>query len=114
MTEKCRILIVDDHPIVQEGIQTLLEKEPSFEVLGIASNGREAVEMTQTLKPDIVILDIAMPGTDGLSVASQLHESSDPAKILVYSMTANKEYVSAFFRIGVNAYVLKEDPISAL
>jgi DNA-binding NarL/FixJ family response regulator len=114
MSEKTKVLIVDDHSVVIEGITTILSSEPDFEIVGAGSDGREALSLVESLKPDIVILDISMPGLDGIDAAHEIKTQNDDVDILVYSMSASKEHITALFREGVSGYVLKHEPLSEL
>jgi DNA-binding NarL/FixJ family response regulator len=112
MHDKTRVLIVDDHVVVIEGIKTVLSSEPDFEVVGSALDGGEAVSMIESLKPDIVILDISMPNVDGMETAREIKKIDQNIQILIYSMSSSKEHITAFFREGVSGYVLKGEPLS--
>lgn len=114
MAEKSTVLIVDDHRVVLEGISNLLEDEPDFEVVGTATEGKEGLSLLQALGPDILVLDITMPGPDGVEVAEAVREKHPDTRILVYTMHSSREYIAALFRAGVSAYVLKEEPLSEL
>lgn len=107
--ERVRILIADDHRMVIEGIRAILDQEPSFEIVGDASNGREAVEKARALSPDVIIMDISMPDMDGIEATRAILEqrSSHPPAILVLSMYGNKEFVEEIVAAGARGYVLK-------
>jgi DNA-binding NarL/FixJ family response regulator len=111
---KSTILLVDDHRVVIEGIKSALKEYPEFEVLGEVTNGLEAVESVKSLKPDIMILDISMPGLSGVEVAKKIKQVAPEIKIIVYTMHADKEFVVDLFKAGISAYVLKDDPLSDL
>jgi DNA-binding NarL/FixJ family response regulator len=108
------ILIADDHHVVLEGIQKALMEHPGFAVAGTASDGRDTVEQVRKIKPDILILDVSMPGMNGIKVAEKVKRESPRTRILVYSMHTDSEYVRALFRTGISGYVLKEEPLRAL
>ena len=114
MVEKKTVLIVDDHPVVIKGLSSLIKDEPDFELAGSTTDSRQALSMIQSLKPDIVILDILMPHMDGVEVARQIKENHSESKILVYSLSALKENILSLFRSGISGYVLKEEPFSEL
>jgi DNA-binding NarL/FixJ family response regulator len=114
MSEKTKVLIVDDHPVVIEGLKGVIEADPDFELAGTAQDGQEALTMIRSLDPDIVILDILMPGMDGVEVSQKIREWNDRIKILIYSMSASGEAVVSLFRSGISGYVLKEEPFSEL
>lgn len=114
MADKCRLLIADDHAVVVEGIRNLLSESQDFEVVGSAADGLEAVELVKSLKPDLLLLDISMPNLDGIEAAYEIKKIDQNIKILIYSMTATREYVISLFKAGVYGYVLKEEPLSEL
>jgi len=114
MSEKATVLVVDDHSIVVEGIRKSIEKEPDFELAGVAADGLEAIEQVKTLKPDLIVLDVSMPNLNGVKTTHQIRRSSDRTRIVIFSMYSDKEYVIELFKCGVSAYVLKEEPLSDL
>ncbi len=111
---KTKILIVDDHRVVIEGIKRALQNYPEFEVVGEAADGLEAVESVKSLSPDIVIMDISMPNLNGVEAVKHIKQFSPETRIVVYSMYSDKEFVIDLFRTGISAYVLKDDPLSDL
>lgn len=114
MPAKTGIYIIDDHSVVIEGIRKVLANEKTYEIVGFSCDGRNAVSEVQTLRPDIVILDVSMPAMDGLEIAHTLKSSCKDSLILVYSMSSSRQHITTFFREGVSAYVLKEEPLSEL
>ena len=112
--KKTKILIVDDHRVVIEGIKSTLAEHSEFEVVGEAPNGREAVKLSQSLRPDIVIMDISMPDLNGIDATLQIKKLCPDIRIIIFSMHANREYVIDLFMAGISAYVLKDDPLSEL
>jgi DNA-binding NarL/FixJ family response regulator len=112
--KRIRILIADDHTVVVQGIKSILEDYPEFEVIGTASDGVEAVEKVETLKPDILILDVSMPNLDGVEAAYQIREKNKKIAILVFTMHADKEYVLSLYRAGISGYLFKDEPMSDL
>ena len=111
---KSEILLVDDHRVVIEGIRSALESEAEFQVVGEALDGHQAVEMVKTLKPDMVIMDISMPGLNGVEATRKINKIAPDTRIIVFTMYSDKEYVVALFKEGISAFVLKEDPLSEL
>jgi DNA-binding NarL/FixJ family response regulator len=111
---KTKILIVDDHRVVIEGIRGALREHAAFEVVGEALNGRQAVRQVESLGPDIVIMDISMPNLNGLDATRQIKKTSPETRIIIFTMYSNKEYIVDLFKSGVSAYVLKEDPMADL
>lgn len=108
---KTRILIADDHPIVRSGIRTELSRQEDFEITGEAVTSDQALEMTIETAPDVLILDISMPGIRAVEVIKEIHKRRIPTKILVYSAYGDKGTVSGILRVGVEGYMLKdEDP----
>ncbi len=106
--DKTKILIVDDHSVVFEGIRSALETHPEFDVVGEAIDGLQAVERTKSLRPEIVILDISMPNLGGIEATRQIKELNPGIKIVIYTMYSDKEFVVDLFKAGISAYVLKE------
>jgi DNA-binding NarL/FixJ family response regulator len=109
-----RVLLVDDHTIVRAGIRSLLEKLPGLDVVAEAADGREALTLAAAYTPDVVLLDIGMPGLNGLEAAARLREVAPKARIIILSMHANEEYAVRAFQAGVSGYVLKQSAIDDL
>lgn len=107
-TATTTIVLVDDHPIVREGLRTVLEREPGLAVIGEASDGAEALELVQRVKPTLLILDVRMPGKSGLEVAREVSHVSPQTRVLVLSMYAAEGYVTEALASGVAGYILKE------
>lgn len=106
--KKIRILIADDHALVREGIRALLSSCDDMEVVGEATDGRSAIDMSRKLTPDIVLMDIAMPGLGGLEATLEIRSSFPDVKVLVITQYDNKEYIYRFLKAGVSGYVLKK------
>jgi two-component system, NarL family, response regulator NreC len=102
------IILVDDHPVVRRGMQALLESERDFSIVGVASDGLEAVELTERLKPDVVVLDLMMPGLSGLEALRILRERSPRTRIVILSMYSSSAFVAQALQNGAVGYVLKE------
>ncbi len=102
-----RILIADDHAVVRDGLRMKIEEESDLEVVGEAENGREAVEMAKSLKPDVIIMDIAMPELNGIEATRQICEFLPTVRIIVLSMHNTKEHVFRAIQAGAMAYLLK-------
>lgn len=100
-----RILLADDHALVRQGVRSLLEMQPAFVVVGDCSNGLEAVKLIEELKPDVVLLDLMMPGLSGLEVTRRV---SGITHVLILTMHANEGYVIESLRCGAYGYILKE------
>jgi DNA-binding NarL/FixJ family response regulator len=103
-----RILIADDHTIMREGLRSLLEAEADLEIVGAVDNGRDAVRLVGLLKPDLVLMDLAMPQMDGMSAIRELRRRAADTKILVLTMHKTEEHIRAALQAGGNGYVLKD------
>jgi two-component system response regulator NreC len=103
-----RVLLVDDHKLVRAGIRRLLDAEPDLEVIGEATNGHEALVLIGQLAPDVVLLDVAMPGLGGLEALRQLRANGSPARVLVLTMLDDEAYVFQAIQAGADGYVLKD------
>ena len=109
MTEApIRVLVADDHAIVRTGIRHVLESEPGFVVVAEASTGAEALALAASHHPDVVVLDISLPGDSGLRVAAELRQRSPGTQVLMLSMHDNTEYVLESLRAGAHGYLLKD------
>jgi len=109
-----RILIVDDHAIVRAGIRALLQLHPDFEVVGEAADGREALAQVHALQPDVVLMDIGMPGMDGLAATYEIANACPQARVLILTQHENREYILPALRAGAAGYVLKRAPDDSL
>lgn len=103
-----RILLADDHTIVRQGLKLILGANPDFQVIGEAANGRQAVEMAAQLKPDIVLMDVAMPDVNGVEATKRIVAANQRAKVLVLSMHKEAVYVREILRAGARGYILKD------
>ena len=108
------IVLADDHPVVRQGLRALLEAEPDFYIVGEASDGREAAQLVERLPPDVLVLDLMMPGLSGLEVTRQIRQRSPQTRIVILSMYANKAYVLEALRNGAAGYVLKKSTAAEL
>jgi DNA-binding NarL/FixJ family response regulator len=104
-----RIILADDHDLMRRGIRDLLESDPELQVCGEASNGREAMELARRLKPDVAVLDLAMPELNGLEAIRQIRKEFPKMELLVFSMHDSEELVREVFAAGARGYVLKSD-----
>jgi two-component system response regulator NreC len=107
-THKISLLIADDHGVVRKGLRLLLEQYEELVVIGEAADGREAVRLTEELKPDIVIIDVAMPLLNGIDAAAQVLKNDANRGVIILSMHADEEYVLRALEVGVKGYLLKE------
>lgn len=101
-------MLADDHTIVRQGLARLLEEQPDLKVVGEATNGRQAVEKAKELKPDIVIMDIAMPRLNGIEASKRIRKHLPDTKILILSMYSHEHYIHELIETGVSGYLLKE------
>lgn len=104
-----RILIADDHELARKGVRSILERRMDFEICGEATNGKEAIQKTLELHPDVVILDVSMPILDGLEAARMIRKSSPNTPIIFVSIYGLREMVTEAYNIGARGYVLKQD-----
>ncbi|WP_370948513.1 response regulator [Amycolatopsis sp. cg5] len=104
------ILITDDHPIVRDGLRGIFTGEPDFEVVGEAANGQEAVTLAESLRPDVVLMDLRMPGHDGVSAIRELTKRKNPARILVLTTYDTDSDVLPAIEAGATGYLLKDSP----
>lgn len=111
MNTPIRVMLVDDHAIVREGYRALLQKQPQLEVVADAHNGHDAYINFKTFRPDVVVMDISMPGQSGLEAISRIRQYDSAAKILVFSMHQNPSYALQATRAGALGYITKSsDP----
>ncbi len=118
MNKKIRVFLADDHLILREGIVTLLKRVKDIEVVGEASDGREAVTKVEQLVPDVVLMDITMPGVNGLEAAQQIKRKQPQVKVLILTMHDTSQYLAGMLNAGASGYVVKtttsEELISAI
>lgn len=110
MTAPIKILVVDDHPMVAEGIQSILESYDDLQVVGTLGDGQSVVEQIDTLAPDVILMDLNMPGMGGLTATEIVLEQRPDTRILILSMHDSHEYVSSALSHGAMGYVLKDVP----
>ncbi len=114
MTRRIKIMIADDHTIVRQGMRKLLETYPELQVIGESQDGDETVELAKQLLPEIIIMDISMPGLNGLEATRQLKKRLPQIKILILTMHAEKEYIFKILQSGASGYLLKGSAIEEL
>ena len=105
-----KVLVADDHPVVRKGLQLLLARQGHLRLAGEACDGDEALRKTRELKPDVVLMDISMPGMNGLAVTEVLRKELPKIKVLILSVHNNKEYIFRVIQAGAHGYVSKEAP----
>jgi RNA polymerase sigma factor (sigma-70 family) len=105
---RIRILIADDHGIVRKGLRLQLEQDKEFEIVGEASEGREAVRMAEELSPDVVIMDIAMPNLNGIQATAQVVKKNPQIGVIILSMYSDETYLLRTLAVGAKGYLLKE------
>jgi DNA-binding NarL/FixJ family response regulator len=105
---KIRILLADDHGLVRKGLRLLIESQEGMDVVGEASDGREALKLADELKPEIAILDIAMPNLNGIDAAAQLAKRGDKVRVIILSMHSDESYVVRALDAGARGYLLKD------
>ena len=104
-----RILVVDDHAVVRRGVRVLLESHEGWEVCGEATNGRDAVEQSRRLRPDVVVMDLSLPGLNGLDATRQILKDAPDTEVLVLTMHHSEELARDVLQAGARGYVLKSD-----
>jgi DNA-binding NarL/FixJ family response regulator len=114
MMAKIRCLLADDHTLVRQGIRSLLESEPDIEVVAEASSAEEAVEKTKDLRPDLVLMDVGMPGLSSFEAARQIKRISLVTRVLFLTMYDDEEYVMQCMEAGASGYLLKDAPSQQL
>jgi two-component system, NarL family, response regulator NreC len=116
--ETIRILLADDHIIMRDGLRLLLERQPGFEIVGEASDGRQALSLAQEFRPDVAIIDIAMPGLNGIEATRRITETCPQTGVIILSMHCDESYVIRSLKAGARGYLLKDsaraDLISAI
>jgi DNA-binding NarL/FixJ family response regulator len=108
-TPPLRILIADDHDVVREGTRALIERQPGWEVCGVAATGHEAVEQALALKPDIVVMDMTMPELNGLDAAVQIKRRLPQTEILIFSVHQTDELIREVFKAGAKSFIFKSE-----
>ncbi|MFC2101301.1 response regulator, partial [Bacteroidota bacterium] len=104
-----RVVLVDDHQIFRDGIVSLFTDVGDIKIIGVASNAEEAVDKVSMLEPEVILLDISMPGISGIELIEQLHQLNKDFKILILSMYTREEYISQAVRAGAKGYLAKQD-----
>src|SRR3954469_4941342 len=105
-----RIFLADDHAVVREGLKAMINSQPGLEVVGEAANGIDAVARVAELNPDVVVVDVSMPGLSGAQVTTRLKQSDPARKILALTVHEDRGYLRALLEAGANGYLLKQSP----
>jgi DNA-binding NarL/FixJ family response regulator len=108
--EPIRIVIADDHPVVREGLISMIDREPDFKVIGEAKDGVEAVKLALQLKPDIVLIDLRMPELDGVEAIREISQTEPDIKFIILTTYSDDEYIFRGIEVGARAYLLKDAP----
>jgi two-component system, NarL family, response regulator LiaR len=114
MAESVRILVVDDHAVVREGLRTFLELQEEFEVIGEAGDGEEAVRLAEQLRPDVILMDLVMPGLDGVGAMQQLRRTLPDCRVIVLTSFADDDRLLPAIQAGAAGYLLKDTQPSEL
>jgi len=109
-----RILLADDHRIVREGLRSLLERQPEVEVVAEADDGDRALELAGETRPDVILMDVAMPGLNGVEATRRLRESSPGSRVVALSMHSDRRFVMGMLRAGAAGYLLKDSAFEEL
>jgi len=109
-----RLLIVDDHPVVRDGLRGMFAGDPEFDVVGEASDGAEGIALAEALRPDVILMDLRMPVVDGVTAIAKLSERANPARVLVLTTYQTDSDVVSAMRAGATGYLLKDAPRAEL
>jgi DNA-binding NarL/FixJ family response regulator len=104
-----RVLIVDDHAVIRRGVQSILSTYPEWDLCGEAENCQEAIRLAGELRPEVVIMDVSMPGLNGLEATRIIHDVLPETKVLLLTLHSSSEFVRSAFHAGARGYVLKSD-----
>jgi DNA-binding NarL/FixJ family response regulator len=104
-----RVLVVDDHAVIRRGVQGILSSYPEWDLCGEADNGQDAIRLAGELAPEVVIMDVSMPGMNGLEATRIIHDVLPETKVLLLTLHSSSEFVRSAFRAGARGYLLKSD-----
>ncbi len=114
MTQKKRIIVVDDHPLFREGIKRIIESTSKYELVGEAGTGRQGLQMAKKLKPDLVLVDMSLPDQSGIELTRDILKFSSEIRILIVSMHSKVDYIVKAFQVGATGYLVKESAADML
>lgn len=103
-----KVLIADDHKLVREGVESMLAEVPDVEIIGMAVSGEDAINLARSGQPDVVLMDITMPGMNGIEASRWIKENDDQVRVIIVTMEVSKDYVSAAIKSGVDGYLPKD------
>ena len=103
-----KIILVDDHKLLRDGLRNIIEQKSNMQIIGEASDGREAIKKCSKLSPQVLIMDVAMPGLNGIEAAKQIHKSNPDIKIIGLSMHSSRQFIQDMFKAGAFGYLLKD------
>jgi DNA-binding NarL/FixJ family response regulator len=106
--KEIKILLVDDHKLLRDGLRNIIEQRSNMHIIGEASDGREAIKVASKLLPDVIVIDVAMPGMNGIEAAQQIHKNHPNIKIIGLSMHSGKQFIQGMFKAGAYGYLLKD------
>ena len=112
--KKLRVLLADDHIVMREGLRALLDRQSNLEVVGECENGREAVELAGSLRPDVVVMDVGMPGLNGIEATKTIVDRHSSPAVVILSMHADESYVMRALKAGARGYLLKDSAAADL
>jgi len=111
---RIRVLVVDDHAVIRQGLRMLLESRPEIEVIGDCENGREALLVVERIKPDVVLMDVVMPGLNGIEATRQIRKASPSTRVVILSGFVDEEQITGALRSGASGYLVKNSDVSEL
>lgn len=109
-----QIIIADDHKLMREGLGSLLSQQADIEVVGQANNGREAVQLAERIRPDVVVMDVSMPDLNGIDATRQIVSKAPGTKVIALSMHSDRQFIAEMFRAGAKGYLLKDSAFEEL
>lgn len=108
LKNEIKIILIDDHKLLRDGLKNIIEQKSNMLVIGEASDGREAIKLASKLTPDVIVMDVAMPGLNGIEAAKQIHKNHPDIKIIGLSMHSGKQFIQGMFKAGAFGYLLKD------